>query len=231
MPRQPTGNPRGRPRGSGLGVGDAAPRLTVRLPAAVHERLHAFAAQYRSHRGDPPLAVCVREMILFCLDHPDLFRQPTHIPRPTQPHGKLFRQPEDTRSEAVQERSEHSWQPIHPPRPSAETGETFRQAGNAQEPSEETVTISWQPETITAPAAQTRRPYYRRPENASAFDATRYFVGALCLAGHRYQGQEGSLRYRHGEQVCVTCRRERNARYNARKRDRQAWRQTTPQRR
>ena len=175
MPRQPTD----RPRGTGRGVGDEAPRLTVRLPADVHERLHAFAEQYRAHRGDPPLAVCVREMIVFCLDHPDLFR-----------------------------RSE-----------------------NALQSAEEAASISWQPETITAPAPQGYRPHYRRPEKAPDFDATRYFVGVLCLEGHRYQGQAGSLRYLRGHQNCVTCRRERNQRYNARKRERQAWQQTTPQRR
>ena len=159
--------------------GERMPRLTVRLPRDLYARLEAFAAQYRSHRGAPPLAGCVREMVTFCLDHPDLFRPPIH----------------------------------------------------AQEPAEEAASIAWQAETITAPAPQGSRPHYRRPENAPDFDATRYFVGVLCLAGHRYQGQEGSLRYLRGPQNCVTCRRERNQRYNARRRERQAWQQTMPQRR
>ena len=63
MPRQPTGNPPGRPRGSGLGTGEDAPRLTIRLPQALHARLEAYAEQAHYHRGAPPLAPCIREAI------------------------------------------------------------------------------------------------------------------------------------------------------------------------
>jgi hypothetical protein len=92
MPRQPTGNPRGRPRGSGSGVGDDAPRLTVRLPRDLYASLETFAETYKYHRGDPPLSVCVREMVAFCLAHPGIFRQTINVPR----HGESFWQTEST---------------------------------------------------------------------------------------------------------------------------------------
>ena len=103
-----------------------------------------------------------------------------------------------------------------------------RPVDSPQDPVAETVSITWQPETITAPAPPTRT-YYRQPDQAPTFDPTRYFVGALCPEQHRYQGHLQSLRYLHGEHTCVTCRRERNATYNARKRARQAQRLTAPQ--
>jgi hypothetical protein len=192
MPRSSTGTPCGRPPSSRLGVGNQVPRLRVRFPPALYARLEAFATQSRSHRGDPSLAVCVRDMVTFCLDHPDLFQQPVSV---SPPASELFRRPE-----------------------------------KAPAPATEVAVISWQPATITAPAPQMYRSHYRQPENAPAFDATRYFVGGLCTAGHRYQGQARSLRYLRGNQNCVTCRRERNQRYNARKRERQSWQQTAPQR-
>lgn len=147
---------------NGRTEGERMPRLTVRLPRDLYARLEAFAAQYRSHHGAPPLAGCVREMVTFCLDHPDLFRQAVIVP---------------------------------------------------------------------SPVPQGHRRYYRQPETSPTFDTQRFFVGALCPQRHQYQDSGGSLRYGSGEQVCVTCRRERNARYNARKRERQAWKQTAPQRR
>jgi hypothetical protein len=49
MPRRPTGTPRGRR----LGIGDEAPRLTVRFPPAVFARLQAFVDTATGPRGAP----------------------------------------------------------------------------------------------------------------------------------------------------------------------------------
>jgi hypothetical protein len=252
MPRQPTGNPRGRPRGSGSGVGDEAPRLTVRLPFALYARLEAFAETYKYHRGDPLLAGCVREMITFCLDHADICRQPEMIPTPPRDHGDTFRQPKPQRFTAAQERSEYSRQPRNTPMSSEGTGEAT--GGSVRQPEkspqqvvqwhsidsrlpekipgapEGTGDIFGQPKNGTSPVPQAPRTQYRQPEKSPTFDTTRFFLGALCSEAHRYQGQAHSLRYLAGDQHCVPCRRERNRRYNAAKRERQTWQQTTPQR-
>jgi hypothetical protein len=218
------------------------------LPADLYARLEAFAEQYRYHRGDPPLAVCVREMVTFCLDHADIFRQPIISTTPPVDHGESFRQSKTPRSTAAQERSEYSRQPRNVPLPSAGPGDTFRQPKNnpkqvvqwhhiddrqpvnipvASECPRDIYRLS---ENLTSPALQGHRTHYRQPENTPTFDTTRFFLGELCSEAHRYQGQEHSLRYLSGDQNCVTCRRERNRRYNAAKRERQVWRTTTPQR-
>lgn len=57
-------------------------------------------------------------------------------------------------------------------------------------------------------------------DTADAFDPTRFFVGELCPEKHAYLGTGQSLRYLRGDHDCVTCRRERNERYNAQKRAR-----------
>jgi hypothetical protein len=116
MPRQSTGRPRGRPRGSGLGIGDDAPRLTIRLPRDLYASLEAFAERYKYHRGDPPLSVCVREMVAFCLKHPGIFRQTDIV----QGHGENYRQTE----------SQYYRQTENVPVPLKSSGDVMRQTIN-----------------------------------------------------------------------------------------------------
>jgi hypothetical protein len=57
-------------------------------------------------------------------------------------------------------------------------------------------------------------------QHGAGFDTTRFLVGELCPEKHAYLGTGQSLRYLRGDHDCVTCRRERNERYNAQKRAR-----------
>lgn len=66
-------------------------------------------------------------------------------------------------------------------------------------------------------------------DTADAFDHTLFVEGARCPKGHDDFGRGTSLRYRRGDQDCVTCRRERNERYNAQKREKRLQKAAQPQ--
>lgn len=189
MPRQPTGRPRGRPPGSGRGIGEDSPRLTVRLPHDLYARLEAFAEGYRYHRSDPPLAVCVREMMVFCLDHPDVFRQPRNVHQASRDHGGNYRQPEN----------DNYRQPENVPRSHGGIGEHIRQPINV-------------PVTPVDHGGE-----YRQPDNVTDFDQTKFYLAPLCKRGHDFLGSGKSL-LRRVNQNCVQCQRElRQARDEARR--------------
>src|SRR5262249_42252157 len=62
-------------------VEKAQTRVTVRLPTVLYDRLEAFAAGRRFHRGRPQLARCVREALEEYLDR-HTKRQTENIPLP-----------------------------------------------------------------------------------------------------------------------------------------------------
>jgi hypothetical protein len=66
-------------------------------------------------------------------------------------------------------------------------------------------------------------------QHGAGFDTTRFFVGEFCPQRHRYQDTAGSLRSLRGDQDCVTCRQERNQRYNEQKREKRRQKATQPQ--
>ena len=128
MPRPPTGTPRSKPHGSRRGLDDDAPRLRVRFPPALYARLEAFAAQSRSHQGDPSLAGWVRDMVTFCLDHPDLFRRSSQALQPGEDRDRQLDKGLPPAAEAVV----IAWQPetITAPAPQG-ARPLYRQPDNA----------------------------------------------------------------------------------------------------
>jgi hypothetical protein len=78
MARKPTGNPRGRPKGNGT-IGEDQVRFTVRIPGELYSRFVAFAEGRSFTRGDPQLAVCVRDALAHYLACPHT-RQTHNIP-------------------------------------------------------------------------------------------------------------------------------------------------------
>jgi len=68
MPRKPTGRPPGRPLGSGHL--DNPKRITVWLSGETYAKLEAYADGRHYHRGEPQLAVCMRELLVHALACP-----------------------------------------------------------------------------------------------------------------------------------------------------------------
>lgn len=201
MPRKPTGRPTGRPKGSGT-LGSHT-RLTVRIPQTLYARLDSYAAGRSFHRGQPELAICVREALeAYLTKHTS--RQTESIPalpanRKSQPESDTHRQPESD---------------------PAPTRDVIRQPESVPIAAETSLrqTQSTSPMVLAATDRDTR------PLGVSAalpqlpvldYDAARYTLGPLCVNGHDYEGIGQSLR-RLASKECAQCCRERDRAYRAR---------------
>src|SRR5262249_49309842 len=112
MARTPTGNPRGRPKGSGrltpAQPGEKAQtRVTVRLPTALYDRLEAFAAGRRCHRGRLQVARWVREALEEYLDRHSQRQTPQTAEAPPQtPRTRAAARSEATKTLRTEPREE-----------------------------------------------------------------------------------------------------------------------------
>jgi hypothetical protein len=195
MPRKPTGRPRGRP--AGTGQLNNPKRITVWLPGDVYDKLEAYADGRHYHRGEPQLAVCMRELLMHALACP--YKQQTqNIP---VLHGDNNRQ-----IETVLSVSQDNYEQIETITAVPENN-YYEQTQIVPSVSEN---IYEQIETVHTPAENISRQIEivtDQSDTVPAYDTTRYYLGKLCPKGHDFGGTGLSLLRKHNQR-CRECENE-----------------------
>jgi hypothetical protein len=209
MPRKPTGRPRGRP--AGTGQLNNPKRITVWLPGDVYAKLEAYADGRHYHRGEPQLAVCMRELLMHALACP--YKQQTHnIP---VLHGNNYGQIETVHGsiennygqiETVHGVIENNYEQIETITAGPENN-YYEQTQIVPSVSENNYE---QIETIPTPAENISRQIEIVPDQSDtvpAHDTTKFYLGKLCPKRHEW-GDTGMSLLRKHNQRCRECENE-----------------------
>jgi len=195
MPRKPTGRPPGRPPGSGQL--DNPKRITVWLQGETYAKLEAYADGRHYHRGEPQLAVCIRELLVHALACP-YKNQTQNIP---VLHGEGNRQIENVLAVA-----QNTYEQIETITAAPENN-YYEQIQTVPMPSEN---ISKQIETFHTPVENISRQIEIVPDQSDtvpAYDTSKFYLGTLCPKGHNFGGTGQSLRRQHN-MSCRECENE-----------------------